>query len=409
MSREPAKSLPKYRCHKGSGRAVVTLCDHGDGRRKDVYLGRFNTADSKRKYDSEIAAWLARGRRLAGPGPAPSALTVNEALLKYIEHLRAKSRKPDGSETGHVAYMCLTARYLREMFGEKLACDLGVGDLEQLRDKLIADGRVCTAVTKHIRQARIIFKWWLRRRLIPRTGWDTLEEMKDAVPTIHAGQFGAKPGREVLPADPRAVEAALPFLPAMPRAIVRLLQLTGCRPSEILSMTPGELDRSGEPWLLRPRWHKLARKGKRREIPLGAQARAVLSPWLLGVAPNERVFTAQRSEQKRQRERGEARATPRWPSHLARNEAKRKAKPARTPGDCYRHSTLRTALRRACLRAGVAPIAPYQLRHLKATETQLAYGLEAAAAVLGDSLATAAGYTKRAQHALALRVAAEVG
>ena len=67
MSAKPPPT-PKYRLHKATGCAVVTL----DGR--DIYLGRHGTAESRAKYDELVARWLANGRRLPRADDAP--LTV---------------------------------------------------------------------------------------------------------------------------------------------------------------------------------------------------------------------------------------------------------------------------------------------------------------------------------------------
>ena len=60
-----ATAFPKYRKHKASGQAVVTL----NGR--DHYLGPHGTAASKAFYDRLIAEWLVQGRSSPGPQEAP--------------------------------------------------------------------------------------------------------------------------------------------------------------------------------------------------------------------------------------------------------------------------------------------------------------------------------------------------
>ena len=66
--------IPQYRRHSPTGQAVVTL-----GRR-DIYLGRWNTAASRAEYDRLIGEWLAGGRRLPCP---QSDLTVVELIRQY--------------------------------------------------------------------------------------------------------------------------------------------------------------------------------------------------------------------------------------------------------------------------------------------------------------------------------------
>jgi hypothetical protein len=82
----PKRSLiPTYRLHKGSGQAVVVL----DG--QSIYLGVWESPESRAKYERVIAEWLAQGRRsapaAAGTGPiARDALTVSELILRYFHY-----------------------------------------------------------------------------------------------------------------------------------------------------------------------------------------------------------------------------------------------------------------------------------------------------------------------------------
>ncbi len=49
-------ATPKYRKHKASGQAIVTLCG------KDHYLGPHGTKASNVEYDRLVAEWLSQGR-----------------------------------------------------------------------------------------------------------------------------------------------------------------------------------------------------------------------------------------------------------------------------------------------------------------------------------------------------------
>src|SRR5262245_27700825 len=53
MARRP-NPVPVYRLHKASGQAVTTLRDAA-GNRRDVYLGVFNSPESKEAYQRVIA------------------------------------------------------------------------------------------------------------------------------------------------------------------------------------------------------------------------------------------------------------------------------------------------------------------------------------------------------------------
>lgn len=52
------QAVPKYRKHKATGQAIVTLSS------KDFYLGPHGSKTSVNEYDRLIGEWLAGGRQL---------------------------------------------------------------------------------------------------------------------------------------------------------------------------------------------------------------------------------------------------------------------------------------------------------------------------------------------------------
>src|SRR4051812_34612798 len=80
--------VPSYRHRKSRGLAVVTI----NG--KDVYLGRYNSLDSRRKYDKLIQEWLASGRVLTSETPVDEqAFSVAELIVAYMQHAKVVYRK----------------------------------------------------------------------------------------------------------------------------------------------------------------------------------------------------------------------------------------------------------------------------------------------------------------------------
>ena len=75
MSRR--KRLPKYRLHRPSGQAVVTLSG------RDIYLGAHDSEVSRVEYDRLVAAWLVNGRSLPPDPQDEVGLTVAEVMLRY--------------------------------------------------------------------------------------------------------------------------------------------------------------------------------------------------------------------------------------------------------------------------------------------------------------------------------------
>ncbi len=156
--------------------------------------------------------------------------------------------------------------------------------------------------------------------------------------------------------------------------------------------------------------HKTAYRGKDRTIFFGPECQKILTPLLLRAGGGP-LFSPARSQEDRIAERSAERKTPRWPSHMKRNERKRKRSPKWKPGQCYRQGSLCRALARASETAGLAePIRPHQLRHLAGTTIRGKLGLEAARATLGHSAAAMTEvYSNTIDAKLARDAAAAVG
>ena len=75
MSRR--KKLPKYRLHRPSGQAVVTLSG------RDFYLGAYDSEVSRVERDRLVAEWLVNGRALPPDPQDEVGLTVAEVMLRY--------------------------------------------------------------------------------------------------------------------------------------------------------------------------------------------------------------------------------------------------------------------------------------------------------------------------------------
>jgi hypothetical protein len=79
----PPPKTPPYRLHRADGRAVVTL----NGR--DFFLGRHGTPESAESYNRLIAAWIANGRQVEGLGllrddGVPPEITITEVLARFM-------------------------------------------------------------------------------------------------------------------------------------------------------------------------------------------------------------------------------------------------------------------------------------------------------------------------------------
>ncbi|VTR92155.1 catalytic phage domain protein : Site-specific recombinase XerD OS=Singulisphaera acidiphila (strain ATCC BAA-1392 / DSM 18658 / VKM B-2454 / MOB10) GN=Sinac_1635 PE=4 SV=1: Phage_integrase [Gemmata massiliana] len=397
-------SFPSLRHHKPTEQGVVTV-RLASGARKDLYCGRYGTAAATAEYNRIVGLLAVNG----GVYPHEDTdLTVAEALVRYAHHIDKHYVDLTGAPTGTANDIRVTLGYIKRLFAPLPLIEFGIPQLKLIREAMVADGRVRNQVNRRIGMVRGFAKWCVEEGLVSPV---VLEGLR-AVRPLALGRSGVKEGERVEPANPVSVEKAIPFLSKPLAAVVRLLRLTGARPSEILLMRPCDLDRSGSVWVLTPARHKGSWRGKPRFVHFGPEAQAVLAPWIEKTgASDEHVFSPARAEAERNAERSVARKTKRWPSHMKRNATKRKGA-ARTRPIKYRYShlALSCAVRRACEKAGVEAFTPYQLRHLKAVELRERYGLEHVRATLGHSFAAMSDhYSKAADATLAARAAAETG
>jgi len=86
-------SVPKYRKHRASGQAIVTIAG------RDHYLGLWRSKASKAEYERLVGEWMAAGRPTQGT-PAASDLTVTELIAKFWVHAKTyyvKNGRPTGT------------------------------------------------------------------------------------------------------------------------------------------------------------------------------------------------------------------------------------------------------------------------------------------------------------------------
>ena len=81
----PNNYLPKYRKHRTSSQAVVTL----NGR--DFYLGPHGTKASKIEYDRLIGEWLANGRQPLDVSAVE--ITIVELCARYFRFAKGHYQK----------------------------------------------------------------------------------------------------------------------------------------------------------------------------------------------------------------------------------------------------------------------------------------------------------------------------
>ena len=130
--RGSSKSLPKYRKHKASGQAVVTLSE------KDHYLGPYGTNASKLEYDRLIGEWLAGGRALPSFNSARTISTIElcAAYWKFCKTYYVKNGKPTDEQAGVKAAI----KYLKAAYPKTSVIEFGPLKLEAVRNRMIESG-----------------------------------------------------------------------------------------------------------------------------------------------------------------------------------------------------------------------------------------------------------------------------
>ena len=339
-------SVPKYRLHRASGQAVVTL--HG----QVVYLGPWQSRASKVAYDQVVGEWLARGRE---PPPTQSGLTVVELVARFWRFAKTYYVK-HGRPTGELDNYRDAVRLLKQHYGKTLVADFGPLRLKAIRTKLIDSGLSRKVINARVRRIRRVFKWGVAEELVPAVIHHALADVEG----LKKGRTLARETESVKPVDDAVVEATLPYLPPVVADMVRFQRLTGCRPSEVCLLRPSEVDRSTEVWAYRPDSHKTEYLDHAKVIFVGPRAQAVLAPYLLRDADSF-CFSPKEGESRRKALLRERRKSKVQPSQVNR----RKRRPKSGPSDRYDRKSYLTAVHRACDRAFGTELVPFGFDELR--------------------------------------------
>jgi integrase len=240
---------------------------------------------------------------------------------------------------------------LEKLFGDLPASDFGPLKLRDIRDHLTSSGNSRRYINEQIRDVIRIIEHGVSLELVDASSVTALKALKP----LRKGEAPEPEPRQ--PASLEAVRATIPHLSDVVADMVRIQVATGCRPSELFSMTPAQVDRDGADWLYVPAEHKTSRHGKRRQIPIVGDARIVLGKYLAGDA-NEFCFRT-------------------------------------VKGSPWNKDSYRRHITRANKKHGLEHWTPYQLRHTAAQQVRDILGVEKAAALLGHSrLSTTEIYAK---------------
>ena len=364
-----ARKEPGYCLHKPTGQAYVNL----GGR--VIYLGTYDTDDSKERYNRLKAEWLVNRHSGKFQAKVSAGPFVSDICYAFLEHAERYY-----SESNECAQFELAIQPLSELYGTLPAKEFGPIQFRACRDWWLSDPkRSRSYINKNMRRIRAVMRWGAGQGMIPAHIYESLK----CVDPLKRGRTDAPETEAILPVEEKIVKATLPFCTAVVADMIQFQLLVGCRPGEVVSITPAMVNRTSEVWLIELAKHKTAYRGKKRVIYVGPQAQAILQKYLLRGADSP-CFSPIESERQRLKARHEARVTPMDHGNApGTNRVARK--PRRAPGEKFTTGTYGRSIASACWRAKIASWSPNQLRHSAATSIRKEFGIEAAQTILGHS------------------------
>jgi integrase len=410
----PKSIHPTYRLHRKSGRGRAAWTDAAGIEHSKLFPGPFKSPESEAAYRRFIREFDTSPQSVTTPNP--NGITVAEVLLAYVDHADSYYRTPTGEHGGELERVNVIVKILDDLYGTTPAAQFGPVALKAVRAEFEARGWCRRSVNQQTERVRRIFKWAVSESLIPVTVYTALT----TVAGLKSGRCKAHETEPIRPVDDAIIEATIEHLNRHVAGLLRFMRLTGCRPGEAARVRRSEIDMAGSTWVYRPKQHKNRHRGKSRTIYIGPAAQALLRTFFT-TDIDDYLFSPVRATAEIREERAARRKTPRYPSHMKRNAAKRVSKPKRTPAEFYNRIALHTAIARACDKAFPAPAPlrqrdgettaqwnarltseqrkelagwqrkhhwhPNQIRHTFATHIRREHGLEAAQVLLGHAKA----------------------
>jgi integrase len=363
MSRKP-NVFPSYLLHKQSGQARVRI----NGR--DYLLGPHGSDESRIAY-GELVKKLAGGLpidpladskrgslpRNESDDPGPS---VGELCLAFLRHAETHYVK-NGKPTSELHIMKAVIRPLNELYGLLPAKDFGPLALKAVRQKFVDLGWVRVSCNKSVNRIRHIFKHAVANELIEPTVLHKLQ----AVPPLLAGRTPAHDNAPRTAVSSEDIATVKKLVSTLIGDMIDVQRLTGARSGELLMLTTGLLNRSGEVWHAELRDHKTAHHHQSRTLHFGPQSQLILAKYL-AADPDTPLFNITRTAYCR-------------------------------------------AITRACEKAEINRWVPHQLRHTAADNVRQTFGLEHTQSVLGHSSAKMSEHYAKAGQAKAKEVALRIG
>ena len=370
--------FPKL-CRHTRGHAFVKI----EGRQ--IWLGPYGDAFTREKYARLIGEWLANGRVLPLPEPAPTKapLTILQVLAPYWRW--AKERYTDAE----AATIKSALRVVERLYGSVAAIEFGPNALRAVRAEMVRKGWTRKQINRQVSRVRAFFRWAASHEMLHESIYNQLR----TVEPLHRGDAPERP--RVKPVPRHLIRIIRHRVGRQIRALVDLQLLTAARADELAGLRISQIDRSKAVWVYRMAEHKTAHHDKDRSIYFGPRAQKILKLFLSPRRPADAlVFSPQEAERERHASAG---------CHRRANQKPNPRKTDRMVGERYTTASYRRAIHRALESLFPAPKdlkgdalkqwrrvhtwGPHRLRHNAGTFLRREFGIEVARAILGHSSA----------------------
>ncbi len=209
----PERKIPHYCQHKSktANRAFVVL----NGKR--IYLGSYDTPQSREAYHRLIAEWLANGCMLP---VEPQDITIVEVCAHFWKHAKNYYKRPDGTSTNELNNFRQALRPLKELYSQTPAAQFGPRALKAVRQRMLDKGWARTTINKQIGRIKRVFKWAAENEIAPSEVFQSLV----VVSGLKYGRTEAPETSGVKPVSDAMIAETLPHLTPMLQAMVTLVR-----------------------------------------------------------------------------------------------------------------------------------------------------------------------------------------
>lgn len=349
--------IPTYGHHKPTGQARCYVAG------KSVYLGKYGSEESRIRF-GEIVAKIISGRpvdpfvtKTADP---EAGLTINELVLAFRRHAATHYVK-NGVQTSEIHCLKAATDPLFELYGFIAVDEFGPLMLKAVRQKFVDAGWVRESCNKGVNRIRLVFKWGVENELVAPA---TLQKLQAVAPLLK-GRTEAPDNAPRAAVDDVRIETVKKLVRPLVSDLIDLQRLCGARSGELIKLTTGMIDRTGDVWRADIDDHKTVHHDQSRTLHFGPQAQLILAKYL-SADPDAKLFTVTRT------------------------------------GYCR-------AITRACDKAGIERWVPHQMRHTNATTVREEFGLEHTQAVLGHAHADMTQHYAKISSKKAAEVARKIG